>query len=59
VFKFYSKGTNKNSESALFYNGQRLLTVYAAVINGNISVIVDDGNDVTAAEWEDYLEDVD
>jgi hypothetical protein len=59
VFKFVSKGDNHSNESALFYNGQRILTVYAAVVNDEISIIVDDGTDITKAEWEDYLENVD
>jgi hypothetical protein len=57
MFKFASKGDNHNNEAALFYNGQRLLTVYAAVVNDEVSIIVDDGTDVTKVMWEDYLED--
>jgi len=57
VFKFVSKGDSHENESALFYNGQRILTIYAGVIGDDMSIIVDDGADITQAEWSDYLED--
>jgi len=59
VFKFVSKGDNHSNESALFYNGQRILTIHASVDTDNVSVVVLDGSDLVFAEWEDYLEDVD
>jgi len=57
VFKFVSKGSAYDNESALFYNGQRILTINARVDMDTVSVMVDDGNDTLMASWEDYLED--
>lgn len=56
MFKFVSKGDSHENESALFYNGQRILSIYANVYGDDVSIIVDDGADVTQAEWSDYLE---
>ncbi len=57
MFKFVSKGDSHENESALFYNGQRLLSIYASAYGEDVSIIVDDGADITQAEWSDYLED--
>lgn len=60
MFKFVSKGDNHDNESALFYNGQRILTVYAAVYTGgSIEVQIEDGNGHLMKEWEDFLEESD
>ena len=60
MFKFVSKGDNHDNESALIYNGQRILTVYAAVYTGgNIEVQIEDGNGHLMKEWEDFLEESD
>lgn len=57
MFKFYSKGDNADCESALFYNGQRILTIHARRDADMISIMVDDGTDTLQGAWEDYLED--
>jgi hypothetical protein len=60
VFKFVSKGDNHDNESALFYNGQRIATLYATVtFGGEIMVQVEDGNNKLMTEWEDFLEESD
>jgi hypothetical protein len=60
VFKFVSKGDLHDNESALFYNGQRLLTLYATVtISGGVMVQIEDGSNRLMCEWEDFLEDTD
>jgi hypothetical protein len=60
VFKFVSKGDNHDNESALFYNGQRILTMYVTVYaDGEIMVQVEDGNNKLMTEWEDFLEESD
>ncbi len=58
MFKFVSKGDSHDNESALFYNGQRLLSIYARVhTDGGVYVQVEDGNGIMCSDWEDYLED--
>ena len=58
MFKFVSKGDNHDNESALFYNGQRVFTMYTMVdADGEVRVQVEDGNGRLMKEWEDYLED--
>jgi len=60
VFKFVSKGDAYDNESALFYNGQRILTTYATVnTGGEIMVQIEDGNNKLMTEWEDFLEESD
>ncbi len=60
MFKFVSKGDNHDNESALFYNGQRILTVYAtAYTSGLIMVQIEDGSSRLVTEWEDFLEESD
>jgi len=60
VFKFVSKGDAHDNESALFYNGQRILTVYATVYtDAEIMVQVEDGSGRLMKEWEDFLEESD
>lgn len=60
MFKFVSKGDLHDNESALFYNGQRLLTVYATVtISGGVMVQIEDGSQRLITEWEDFLEESD
>ena len=57
MFKFVSKGDAHDNESALFYNGQRIATLYATVtVGGEIMVQVEDGNTKLMTEWEDFLE---
>ena len=57
MFKFYTKGDNADCEAALFYNGQRLLSVHARRDADTISIMVDDGTDNLQAAWDDFLED--
>lgn len=60
MFKFVSKGDNHDNESALFYNGQRILTLYSTVYtDGSVMVQVEDGNTKLMTEWEDFLEESD
>lgn len=60
MFKFVSKGDNHDNESALFYNGQRIATLYATVTSsGEVMVQVEDGNTKLMTEWEDFLEESD
>ena len=60
MFKFVSKGDAHDNESALFYNGQRILTVYATVYtDGEVMVQIEDGNTKLMTEWEDFLEESD
>jgi hypothetical protein len=60
VFKFVSKGDAHDNESALFYNGQRILTTYATVnVGGEIMVQIEDGSGHLTGEWEDFLEESD
>jgi hypothetical protein len=60
MFKFVSKGDKHDNESALFFNGQRLLTVYATVTSGGeVMVQIEDGSNRLITEWEDFLEESD
>jgi phosphoribosylpyrophosphate synthetase len=60
MFKFVSKGDSRLNESVLFYNGQKICTVYAGVYaDGEIQVQIEDGNNRLMKEWEDYLEEHD
>ncbi len=60
MFKFVSKGDKHDNESALFYNGQRILMVYASVnIGGEVEVQIEDGSGRLMTEWEDFLEESD
>ena len=60
MFKFVSKGDAHDNESALFYNGQRIATLYATVtVGGEIMVQIEDGSSRLVSEWEDFLEDTD
>lgn len=57
MFKFYTKGDTNNLEAAVFYNGQRIMTLYAWHYTDNqITVEIRDGNDDLQAEWVDYEE---
>lgn len=57
MFKFYTKGDDDNLEAAVFYNGQRVMTVYMwRYVNGEITVEVRDGEDVLQVQWVDYEE---
>jgi hypothetical protein len=58
MFKFVNKGNEHGVHAAVFYNGQRICTLYSnAYSDGSIEVIVHDGSDRPMVEWEDYLED--
>jgi hypothetical protein len=60
MFKFVSKGDTHDNESALFYNGQRILSIYATVYpDGEVMIQVEDGAQHLMTEWEDYLETTD
>ncbi len=55
MFKFYTKGDDNNLEAAVFYNGQRIMTVYTwRYTDGEISVEIRDGEDVLQKQWVDY-----
>jgi len=59
VFKFVSKGDSHNFESAIFYNGQKICTLYSnKYSDGSVEVLVQDGSGDLMIEWEDYLENV-
>lgn len=58
MFKFVSKGDNHTNESVLFFNGQKVCTVYAGVYaDGEIQVQIEDGSGRLMKEWEDFAED--
>jgi hypothetical protein len=58
MFKFVSKTVHGDSESALFYNGQKLVTVYAGVgADGETEIQIEDGQGRLMKEWVDFLED--
>ena len=58
MFKFISKGDNHDNESALFYNGQKLCSLYSTVsADGEVRIQIEDGSGRLMKEWEDYLED--
>ena len=58
MFKFVAKGDNYTNESALFFNGQRVCTVYAGVNpDGSMEIQIEDGNGRLMTEWEDFAED--
>lgn len=58
MFKFVSKGDNSDNESALFFNGQKILEVFVAVnTEGAIDIQVEDGNGRLMREWIDFAED--
>lgn len=57
MFKFYTKGKDDNLEAAVFYYGQRVMTVYVwRYTNGEITVEVRDGEDALQVQWVDYEE---
>ena len=58
MFKFVSKGDNHLNESALFFNGQKVYTMYVGVdSDGEIMIQVEDGNGRLMKEWGDFAED--
>lgn len=58
MFKFVSKGDNYDNESALFFNGQKILEVFVSVRqDGEIDIQVEDGNGRLMREWVDFAED--
>ena len=60
MFKFVSKGDNDCNESALFYNGQRMFTIYTTVNPfDEVVIVVEDGSGRQMKEWEDFIEDTD
>lgn len=57
MYKFYTKSTDNNSESALFLNGQKIATIYAGLYpDGEIVIQVEDGSNKLMVEWSDYAE---
>ena len=59
MFKFVSKGDSHENESALFYNGQKILSLYTMVYSdGEVVVQVEDGGNHLQAEWQDWIEDI-
>ena len=59
MFKFVSKGDAHENESALFYNGQKIMTVFSAVYpDGEVIVQVEDGGGSLQTEWQDWIEDI-
>ena len=58
MFKFVSKGGAHDNEAALFYNGQRIMTMYTTVFSdGEVIIRVEDGSDFEQAQWHDWIED--
>lgn len=58
MFKYVSKGDSQENESALFFNGQKVCTVYVFVnLFGEMMIQVEDGNGKLMKEWEDFAED--
>lgn len=58
MFKFVSKGDNYLNESALFFNGQKICTLYVGIDPaGEIQVQIEDGSGRLMKEWEDFAED--
>lgn len=58
MFKFVSKGDNHHNESALFFNGQKIMTVDCYVYtDGEVIVNIKDGGDAVQADWKDWIED--
>ena len=58
MFKYYSKGNHNENESVLFFNGQKIASLYAMITpEGEIIVQIEDGNDRLMKEWQDYAED--
>jgi hypothetical protein len=56
MFKFHTKGDNNNFEAAVFYNGQRVATLYAWKYLAEFTVQVEDGEGIIQADWVDYEE---
>jgi len=56
VFKFYTKGDEDNFEAAVFYNGQRIATLYAWRYLSEFTVQVENGSGIIEADWMDYEE---
>ena len=58
MFKYVSKGDSQENESTLFFNGQKVCTVYVFVnLFGEMMIQVEDGNGKLMKEWEDFAED--
>lgn len=58
MFKFVSKGDDNNNESALFFNGQKIYTVYVGKYSdGEMFIQVEDGSNRLMTEWDDFAED--
>lgn len=55
MFKFYTKGGNDHLEGAVFYNGQKILTMFINKHNDEIIVEIDNGSEVMAS-WIDFEE---
>lgn len=57
MYKFYTKGDKDHIQAAIFYNGQRIATLFSIVYStGEILVTVEDGNFIPQVEWTDYEE---
>lgn len=59
MFKFATRGDNNDFDAAIFYNGQRLVSVYLGHNGEGVEVQVEDGNGKLMSEWEDFLEESD
>jgi hypothetical protein len=60
MFKFVSKGDAHDNVSAVFFNGQKIYTMYVrANSDGSVEVQVEDGSGRLMKEWEDFLEESD
>lgn len=58
MFKFVSKNEGDVNASSVFFNGQKLYTVYVGVKpEGEVQIQVEDGSNHLMKEWEDFLED--
>jgi hypothetical protein len=56
MFKFYTKGDDRDFEAAVFYNGQKIATVYTSIRGDQVEVQVEDGSNRLMAEWSDFAE---
>lgn len=58
MFKFVSKGDARHNESAIFYNGQKIISAFTSVYaDGEVIVQVEDGSNNLQVEWADWIED--
>ena len=59
MFKFVTRGHGADFDAAVFYNGQKLVTVYLSKHLNEVEVQIEDGGGHLMSEWEDFLEESD